>query len=122
MKTAVRLCQLLVLSLLLQLSGRAFAQGCGLVPTNTDEGIICSGHRILDQYCGGNGNSSYYCYEGYGVCSATGEEFTTANVGYDEDCGGGVVAVAETNVVTAFEGPAVTPSPMFALISASHWR
>lgn len=52
MKTALRLCQLMVLSLLLQLSGRAFAQGCGLVPTNTDEGIICGGHRILDTVAG----------------------------------------------------------------------
>jgi hypothetical protein len=41
---------------------------------------------IVEQYCEGPGTTGYYCYMGYGVCSATGYEFTTANLAYDSGC------------------------------------
>jgi hypothetical protein len=34
---------------------------------------------------------SYNCYEGYGVYSATGQQYTTANVQYSATCAGGAL-------------------------------
>jgi len=41
---------------------------------------------VPESYCGGLGIPGYYCYLGYGVCSADGYEFTEANIGPDESC------------------------------------
>jgi hypothetical protein len=79
----------LVVLLTLAANDRAFAQGCDLVPTDSDQEITCNGVVIQDQSCSGRGDPCYYCYEGHGVCSETGQEFYTANVAPDESCGSG---------------------------------
>ena len=68
------------------LGGEAFAQGCNLAVQGVDFEHECNGVDVPEQYCGGQGPQGYYCYMGYGVCSADGYEYTTANLVQDSSC------------------------------------
>jgi hypothetical protein len=90
MKTPLVVCRIGAMVAILLFSGRAFAQGCNLAIKNVDVQEQCNGVDIVEQYCEGPGQPGYYCYMGYGECSETGYQFTTANVAYDPDeCGVG---------------------------------
>jgi hypothetical protein len=90
MKTPLVVCRIGAMIAILFFGGRAFAQGCGLAVTPADDPPDCYGVPVQEAYCEGLGQQSYYCYMGYGECSETGYEFTTANVAYDPaECGSG---------------------------------
>ncbi len=89
MKTLLLACTLGMLLVVLLLGGRALAQGCNLAVLPADDPPDCDGVPLKEAYCEGPGTPGYYCYVGHGVCSDTGYEFTTANLGPDPSCPGG---------------------------------
>jgi hypothetical protein len=86
MKTPLLACRLGIVFAILLLGLRASGQGCNLAVTPADDPPECDGVPIAEAYCEGPGTQGYYCYEGSGVCSETGYEFTTANLGPDPSC------------------------------------
>jgi hypothetical protein len=75
----------IVLATLL-LDGRAFAQGCDLAVVPVDFEHECNGIDVPESYCGGSGTPGYYCYMGYGECSADHYQYTSANIAPDTSC------------------------------------
>src|SRR5579863_8573513 len=89
MRKLFRACRFGAALALLLICNRSFAQGCDEHVVDVDIPQKCKGVEIVEQYCESPGTPCIYCYMGYGVCSQTGYEYTTANVGPDDSCGGG---------------------------------
>lgn len=87
MKSLLVVCRFSIVLAMLLLDGRAIAQGgCDIGITSVDTEEKCNGVPIVDQYCEGSGTPGYACYEGSGVCSQTGYEYTSANIAPDSYC------------------------------------
>src|SRR5258708_19420102 len=86
MRSLPVVCRFSIVVAMLLLGGRAFAQGCnqGVVPVDYEH--ECNGVDVPESYCGGSGTAGYFCYMGYGECSADGYQFTEANIGPDTSC------------------------------------
>jgi hypothetical protein len=108
MKMPLLVCRIGLALIALLLGVRASGQGCNLKVTPADDPPDCYGVPIPEAYCEGAGTPGYYCYMGYGECSETGYDFTTANAVYDPDecpvgcnpdhCGcGGSPIIIDTN-------------------------
>jgi hypothetical protein len=69
--------------------GVASAQDCGQISQDEGDITCCDGTETQqDHHCGGSGDPSDFCSEGYGNCCGT--DYQTTNVTYDPDqCGGG---------------------------------
>src|SRR5258708_17729265 len=86
MRSLPVVCRFSIVVAMLLLGGRAFAQGCnqGVVPVDYEH--ECNGVDVPESYCGGSGTAGYFCYMGYGECSADGYQFTEANIVPDTSC------------------------------------